>query len=56
LGAAFVVLVPALLSETRWLVPVLFGVAILVVLVFEPRGLAGRWLTARLYFRLWPFR
>lgn len=55
-GAAFVVLVPALLSETRWLVPVLFGVAILVVLVFEPRGLAGRWLTARLYFRLWPFR
>jgi branched-chain amino acid transport system permease protein len=56
LGAAFVVLVPAVLSETRWLVPVLFGVAIIVVLVFEPLGLAGRWLKARLYFQLWPFR
>jgi branched-chain amino acid transport system permease protein len=56
LGAAFVILVPALLSETRWLVPVLFGAGIIVVLVFEPLGLAGRWLKTRLYFRLWPFR
>jgi branched-chain amino acid transport system permease protein len=40
----------------RWLVPVLFGVTIIVVLVFEPLGLAGRWLKARLYFQLWPFR
>jgi branched-chain amino acid transport system permease protein len=56
LGAAFVVLVPALLAETRWLVPVLFGLAIMVVLVFEPLGLAGRWLRARLYWQLWPFR
>lgn len=56
LGAAFVILVPALLSETRWLVPVLFGVGIIVVLVFEPLGLAGRWLKTRLYFQLWPFR
>jgi branched-chain amino acid transport system permease protein len=55
-GAAFVILVPALLSETRWLVPVLFGVGIIVVLVFEPLGLAGRWLKTRLYFQLWPFR
>jgi branched-chain amino acid transport system permease protein len=56
LGAAFVILVPALLSETRWLVPVLFGATIIVVLVFEPLGLAGRWLKTRLYFQLWPFR
>jgi branched-chain amino acid transport system permease protein len=55
-GAAFVVLVPSLLSDYRWFVPVLFGVAILVVLIFEPLGLAGRWLKTRLYFRLWPFR
>lgn len=55
-GAAFVVLVPALLSEARWLVPVLFGLAITGVLVFEPLGLAGRWLKVRLYFRMWPFR
>ena len=55
-GAAFVVLVPALFSESRWFVPVLFGMTILVVLIFEPLGLAGRWLKMRLYFGLWPFR
>ncbi|MGH7268529.1 MAG: branched-chain amino acid ABC transporter permease [Candidatus Rokuibacteriota bacterium] len=55
-GAAFVVLVPALFSESRWFVPVLFGITILVVLMFEPLGLAGRWLKMRLYFGLWPFR
>jgi branched-chain amino acid transport system permease protein len=55
-GAAFVVLVPTLFSDYRWFVPVLFGVTILVVLIFEPLGLAGRWLKTRLYFRLWPFR
>jgi branched-chain amino acid transport system permease protein len=56
LGAAFVVLVPVLLSESRWLVPVLFGLSILIVLIFEPLGLAGRWLRTRIYFQLWPFR
>ncbi|MEI7703128.1 MAG: branched-chain amino acid ABC transporter permease [Deltaproteobacteria bacterium] len=55
-GAAFVVLVPALLGSLRWAVPVLFGTAILSVLIFEPLGLAGMWLKTRLYFRLWPFR
>jgi branched-chain amino acid transport system permease protein len=55
-GAAFVILVPALLADARWFVPVLFGTTILVVLMFEPLGLAGRWLKTRLYFQLWPFR
>jgi branched-chain amino acid transport system permease protein len=56
LGAAFAVLVPALLGGFRWAVPVLFGSAILAVMIFEPLGLAGLWLKTRLYFRLWPFR
>ena len=55
-GAAFVVLVPALFGSFRWAVPVLFGAAILGVLIFEPLGLSGMWLKTRLYFRLWPFR
>jgi branched-chain amino acid transport system permease protein len=55
-GAAFVILVPAVFSDYRWFVPMLFGVTILVVLIFEPLGLAGRWLKTRLYFQLWPFR
>jgi branched-chain amino acid transport system permease protein len=56
LGAAFVILVPVLVSESGWLVPVLFGLATIAVLLFEPLGLAGRWLKMRLYFETWPFR
>lgn len=56
LGAAFVVLVPKVLSGFRELVPVIFGVAILLVLVFQQLGLFGLWLKTRLYFQLWPFR
>lgn len=56
LGAAFVILVPTLFSEYRWFVPLLYGATILAVLIFEPLGLAGRWLKTRLYFQMWPFR
>ncbi len=55
-GAAFAILVPALVGGFRWAVPVLFGGAILVTMIFEPLGLAGLWIKTRLYFRLWPFR
>ena len=56
LGAAFVTLVPKALSNFREFVPVVFGLTILIVLIFEPLGLFGRWLKTRLYFQLWPFR
>ena len=56
LGAAFVLLVPKVLADFREMVPVVYGVAILLVLMFEPRGLFGRWLKTRLYLQLWPFR
>ena len=56
LGAAFVTLVPKALANFREMVPVIFGVAILVVLIFEPLGLYGRWIKTRLYFQLWPLR
>jgi branched-chain amino acid transport system permease protein len=70
MGAAFVILVPHLFSqysdylpqlfseykEYKELVPVVFGGTILLVLIFEPLGLNGRWLKMRLYFRNWPFR
>ena len=56
LGAAFVLLVPRVLSEFREMVPLVYGVTILIVLIFEPLGLFGRWLKTRLYFQLWPFR
>jgi branched-chain amino acid transport system permease protein len=56
LGAIFVLVVPKLLADFREMVPVVYGVAILAVLIFEPLGLFGRWLKTRLYFQLWPFR
>ncbi|HSL58314.1 MAG TPA: branched-chain amino acid ABC transporter permease [Acidimicrobiales bacterium] len=33
----------------------IFGLLIIVFLVFEPRGLAAIWLRLRAYFRSWPF-
>ncbi len=56
MGAAFVILVPQVFSNLREMVPVVFGVTILLVLIFEPMGLNGRWLKMRLYFCNWPFR
>jgi branched-chain amino acid transport system permease protein len=56
MGAAFVILVPHLFSAYKELVPVLFGVAIIIIMIFEPQGLAGRVFKVRLYFRNWPFR
>lgn len=61
-GAAFVILVPQLfgmipaLSNYKELVPVVYGVTILLVLIFQPLGLYGMWFKMRLYFRNWPFR
>jgi branched-chain amino acid transport system permease protein len=33
----------------------LFGLLIILFLVFEPRGLAAMWIRLRLYFKAWPF-
>jgi branched-chain amino acid transport system permease protein len=34
----------------------IFGLTIVLFLVFEPRGLARIWARAKDYVRLWPFR
>jgi branched-chain amino acid transport system permease protein len=56
MGAAFIILVPQVLGSYKELAPIVFGVTILIVLIFEPMGLAGRWMKFRLYFSNWPFR
>lgn len=56
LGAAFVVLVPAVGGEASWFTPLVFGLALVSVMLFEPAGLAGRARKIRLYFENWPFR
>ncbi|RPI95555.1 MAG: branched-chain amino acid ABC transporter permease [Spirochaetales bacterium] len=55
-GAAFVILIPQLLSGYNELTPVILGVTVVIIMIFEPLGLAGRWFKMRLYWRNWPFR
>jgi branched-chain amino acid transport system permease protein len=56
MGAAFVILVPQVFSEFKEMVPVVYGTTIILILIFEPFGLYGRWMKMRLYLRNWPFR
>jgi branched-chain amino acid transport system permease protein len=68
-GALFVVVLPHIISVFADKIPFLqglggksfdlqvgaFGVAMLLFLILEPRGLAGIWARVRFYFQLWPF-
>lgn len=71
LGAIFIVLLPSALEQfafsVRGVLPGLtaqlpalqlgaFALAIMLFLIFEPRGLARIWQRTKDYFRLWPFR
>lgn len=69
MGAAFMIIVPALLTQgaqslegsflSRQLPAVelfVFGLVIVLFLIFEPRGLARMWQRTKDYLRLWPFR
>jgi branched-chain amino acid transport system permease protein len=40
---------------TTGIAPMLFGLVIILFLVFEPRGLAHRWALFKASYRLWPF-
>ena len=70
LGAIFMTLVPELMKEVMDWLPIsgntalylspvrtiLFGLLIVLFLIFEPHGLAEIWRRARRTFHLWPFR
>jgi branched-chain amino acid transport system permease protein len=40
---------------TTGISPMLFGLAIILFLIFEPRGIAHRWSLFKAAYRLWPF-
>ncbi|HMK36675.1 MAG TPA: branched-chain amino acid ABC transporter permease [Desulfomonilaceae bacterium] len=45
-------------SHVTWFVSIreiVFGLVIILFLIFEPDGLAARWRTIRSYWKLWPF-
>ncbi|MBI2752144.1 MAG: branched-chain amino acid ABC transporter permease [Betaproteobacteria bacterium] len=65
LGAAFIIVLPQLISIAKDWLPeglaptglqaVVFGLVLILFIIFEPLGLYGRWLKIRAYFELFPF-
>lgn len=66
LGAIFMTVLPELITTLKdylpsslayqpGLQPMLFGFLLIVFVIFEPKGLYGRWLKIRTYFQLFPF-
>lgn len=49
-------LFPAGVDVATALRPLSFGLAIVLFLMFEPRGLANWWRLSRLYFKKWPYK
>src|SRR3990170_1367252 len=54
IGAVVLTVLPQQLTLLREWVPLIFGSAIILMMVVEPKGLYGRWLRVKLYFRTWP--
>jgi branched-chain amino acid transport system permease protein len=66
LGAAFLMLLPLIIRELRGVLPpsiadqpglepLVFGVIIVMFILFEPEGLAGRWAKIRRYLETFPY-
>ncbi|MCX7960002.1 MAG: branched-chain amino acid ABC transporter permease [Burkholderiales bacterium] len=65
LGAAFVIVLPQAIAVAKDFLPptmapsglqaVVFGIVLILVIIFEPMGLYGRWLKIRTWFELFPF-
>ena len=56
LGQAMRDVVPSIATQVPAIQKGVFGLVIILFLIFEPRGLARIWERIRDYFRLWPFR
>lgn len=54
LGAVLLTLLPQVLSGMGEALNVLYGLAVILVLRFEPGGLVARWLKVQRYWRMWP--
>lgn len=55
LGAALLTILPQQLAGLKQYLPLVYGATIIFVMAVEPRGLYGRWLKVRLWFKTWPF-
>jgi branched-chain amino acid transport system permease protein len=55
LGTALSDTIPTMLTVMPFIQKGMFGVVIIVFLIFEPEGIAKIWRNIKDYFRLWPF-
>lgn len=55
LGAAVLTVLPQQLAGLKEWLPIVYGAAIMFMMAVEPRGLYGRWVKIRLWFKTWPF-
>jgi branched-chain amino acid transport system permease protein len=55
LGRALGDAIPGLAAVIAYIQQAVFGLTIIVFLIFEPEGLAKIWRNIKDYFRLWPF-
>jgi branched-chain amino acid transport system permease protein len=55
LGRALGDAIPGLAALIAYIQQGVFGLTIIVFLIFEPAGLAKIWRNIKDYFRLWPF-
>jgi branched-chain amino acid transport system permease protein len=55
LGAVLLTLLPFYLSSLKFLSMIIIGMIMMMIVVFEPLGLRGRWVKIKVYWKRWPF-
>lgn len=55
LGAILMTILPQLLSGFPNIPMIVYGAIMVLIIIFEPMGLRGRWLKSKIYFKTWPF-
>ncbi len=48
-------LLPLSLTAVKDVPEIIYGGILVVVILFEPLGLRGRWLKMKAYWKAWPF-
>lgn len=55
LGAILMTLLPLALTSVRNVPEIILGAILILIILFEPLGLRGRWLKIKSYWKAWPF-
>jgi branched-chain amino acid transport system permease protein len=55
LGAILMTILPLSLTAVRDVPEIIYGAIMILIILFEPLGLRGRWLKLKSYWKTWPF-